>query len=350
MFIVPKVSYSLLASYGKFPDLSEALRAVSTIGIDLIHYDVSEEAKTLSLTDVGHFRAFTNLPFDVHLCVKDPIPQAMAIEMNPCDYFCVHVENGLGIETLKSLREHLGCHFGLAINVETPVDSLEYAVDVIDYVLFMAAIPGVSGGAFNENVIDKIQDFKRRHPRVRIHVDGGINNYSAALLRGIGIHVLISGSYLLRDNDYSSQVGRLVGQNLNLPVNALMYVGEDLPSVAENATISEVARVLDARGIGCTTVLGPGGIFRGLITDTDIRRLVMVRADFRAVTARDIMNPTPYTTRPDVSLISLLRALEEKGLFFTVVPVVTADGTCAGILRLQDILFRNVLGLRVRHL
>ena len=349
MIIVPKVSYSLLASYGKFADLKDALLAVSAIGIDMIHYDVSEEKKTLSLEELPHLRQFTKLPIDVHLCVKDPAPLIARTKMEPRDFFCIHVENARPLAELRQFREHLGCAFGLAINVDTPVEALEYAIPEISFVLFMAAVPGVSGGSFNESVIDKIQTFKKRHPKIKIHVDGGINNYSAALLRGIGINVMISGSYVLNDNNYSNQVARLVGQNLNLPLSELMHAGADLPAVREEASIGEVAREIDAKGIGCTTIVGERHRFLGLVTDTDIRHFVMAHESGRGATAREVMNPRPFTVAPDRSLISLLRELEERGLFFTVVPVVAEDGTCVGILRLQDILFRNVLGLRIRY-
>jgi pentose-5-phosphate-3-epimerase len=268
MIIVPKVSYSLLASYGKFADLKDALLAVSAIGIDLIHYDVSEQ-KTLA----GGTPTCASSPSSpsTSTSASGPRPLIARTKMEPRDFFCIHVENARPLAELRRFREHLGCAFGLAINVDTPVEALEYAIPEISFVLFMAAVPGVSGGSFNESVIDKIQTFKMRHPKIRVHVDGGINNYSAALLRGIGINVMISGSYLLNDNNYSNQVARLVGQNLNLPLSDLMHAEADLPAVREDASIGEVAREIDAKGIGCTTIVGEGHRFLGLVTDTDIR-------------------------------------------------------------------------------
>lgn len=350
MFTIPKVSYSLLASVGKFGTLAEALSAVSEIGIDMIHFDVSEEPGSLALEDLEDLRRHTPLPFDVHLWVKDPAGRIAGVRMRADDYFCVHVENRCSLEELMAFKSRLGCRFGLAINVETPASALEYAVPALDFVLFMAATPGVSGGSFNEAVVEKIQEFKARHPGVKIHVDGGINVLSAALLRDLGIHALISGSYLLRDSNYANQVGRLVGQNLNLPVTAMMHAGAGMPSVPDSASVSEAAREIDAKSIGCTCVLDARGRFAGLITDTDIRRFVMSHDSLRGVTAREIMNPGPYVVGPDRSLIMLLRELQDRGVFFTVVPVVGADGACLGILRLQDVLFRNALGLRIRHI
>jgi len=213
----------------------------------------------------------------------------------------------------------------------------------------VASTPGVSGVTFDEGVIEKIQKFRTKHPRIRVHVDGGVNNVSAALLRDLGVDVMISGSYILKDNDYSKQVARLVGQNLNLPVSMMMHAGLDFPGVGEEVSIGEVAREIDAKKIGCVCVLSGDGRYSGLITDTDIRRYLIGHTDLTNVKAKDIMNPGSFTIEPETSIIKLIRMLENKGAFFTVVPVVERGGRCAGVLRLQDILFSNALGLRIRN-
>ncbi|MDH7578624.1 MAG: CBS domain-containing protein [Bacillota bacterium] len=346
---IPKISYSLLASFNRGENLTEAVSSVSNIGIDMIHYDVSEMERTLSFDDLPGLMQHTHLPFDVHLSVKNPDGYISKAAMRREDFFCIHVENRYSVPELRKAKSVLGCNFGLAINTETPVKLLFEVANEIDYVLFMGATPGVSGEGFSENVVDKIQIFKKKYPDIRIHVDGGINNMTAALLRDVGVDVLISGSYILKDNDYSKQVAKLVGQNLNLPVREMMRRNEDLPVVSEDSLVNLVAREIDDKRIGCTCVLDSNQKFAGLITDTDIRRTLIQKIDLTNIRARDIMNPRPYTCSPDTSLIKLLRSIEEMGLYFTVVPVVAEDGTCVGVLRLQDVLFSNVLGLRIRQ-
>lgn len=348
MIGVPKISYSLLASIGK-QQLSEAVALLPGIGVDLIHYDVSEEQKTLSLADIEPLRPHTTLPFDVHLAVKDPAKYTAGVKMQHGDYFCIHVENNYDLKQLKQLKEQLGCYFGLAINVETPVEALDYAVPIIDFVLFMAATPGVSGGSFNDAVIDKMQKFHERYRHIKMHVDGGVNNMSAALLRDLGVDVMISGSYILKDNDYSKQVARLIGQNLNLPVSMMMHAGLEFPKVYEKYSIGEICREIDDKRIGCACVFSEDDRYTGLITDTDVRRYLIKQPDLTHVTAKDVMNPHSFTIEPDTSVIKLIRALEKKGMFFTVVPIVEKSGRCIGVLRLQDIVFSNVLGLRIRN-
>ena len=61
------------------------------------------------------------------------------------------------------------------------------------------------------------------------------------------------------------------------------------------------------------------------------------------------MNPHPYVSASEKPLIKLIRDLEKQGSFFTVVPVVDSNGFCLGIIRIQDVLFSEALGIRFRN-
>lgn len=344
---IPQISYSLLASLNAGIPLPEALGRLNDIGVDMVHYDVSDEPKTLRLQDLEMLRHYTALPFDVHLAVSDPVAQSANLRMLTGDFFCVHVENKLSRSDLSELKEQLGCHFGLAINPATPVDALFDFADEIDYAMFMAAQAGVSGGSFDETVVEKIGAFRRKCPSVRIHVDGGINNFTASVVRQAGVDAMVSGSYILKNTDHARQVAALVGQNLNLTVDTFMYAGDDLPRVAPRLPIRAVASEVDRYGIGCVCVVGAGAELLGIITDTDIRKFVIRNNDHLSLTtAEDVMNRRPYTVRGGVPIIRLIRQLENHGKFFTIVPVVTEDDRLMGIVRLQDILFANGTSIR----
>lgn len=347
---IPKISYSLLASYNLGLSMDLAVEKISSIGIDLIHYDVSEEEKTLSLEELDSLRTKTDLPFDVHLCVSDPHKYISMAKMCKGDYFCVHIENDLSLKELEQLKKKLNCNFGVAINMDTPIEHLYQVTSVIDYALFMSAKAGVSGGKFDDNVLEKIKHFKDKYPLIKIHVDGGINDNTAVFVRDIGVDTLISGSYILQDQDYSKQVSKLVGQNLNLPVTSIMHEGKKYPWVLEDCTIQEVANEIDKKHIGCTCVLNRKKQFVGIITDADIRRYLISCPNLTNKKATDIVNRNAFTVKPEKNIIRLLRELEKNGFLFSVIPVVTAANQCLGIVRLQDILFRNVLGQRIKYL
>ena len=86
----------------------------------------------------------------------------------------------------------------------------------INYILFMAVTPGVSGMSFDESVFEKIKTFREKYPEYSITIDGGINDKTAILTRPFIPDVLVSGSFILKEKNYGKQVFKLIGQDINL--------------------------------------------------------------------------------------------------------------------------------------
>ena len=203
----PNISYSLLASLKKESNLANALFSISNIGIDMIHYDISDNSSTLHLKDVASLKKHTFHPFDIHIATDDPIPELLKVSLTKNDRVAVHVECGYPVDRIKDLKVKLGCKIGIALNIETSIDKVIPYMDTIDYVLFMTVTPGVSGMAFDMSVLEKIKS---------ITIDGGINDRTAFLTRKYRPDTLVSGSYILKEKNYGKQVFKLIGQDLNL--------------------------------------------------------------------------------------------------------------------------------------
>jgi ribulose-phosphate 3-epimerase len=340
---IPKISCSLLAAIDSDIALPEVIRKLDILGVDLIHYDVSNNSKTLHLKDIDGLRLSTDLPFDVHLSVDDPLPYINDVKLQSEDYFCFHVENDLSWSQLETIRYQLGCNFGLAINTETPVSELFEKAQILDYVLFMSATPGVSGGEFNDQVVDKIKAFRRAFPKVKIHVDGGVNYLSAALLRELEVDVLISGSYILKNEDYLVQIVKLFGRNLYLRIADIMRTHEQIPRVSPDTGICQVVLEMNSKLVGCTCVVDQDNYLLGLITDGDIRRRLIVQPDLSSLKAEDLMVKNPFTVTSDMRLLNLLRELDKRHAGFDVVPVVDSHNKCTGLVWLRDFISSQTL-------
>ena len=200
----------------KEKNLSNALFSVSNTGIDLIHYDVSDHEPTLQLKDIKKLKKCTFLPFDIHISTTDPIPMLKNILLESSDRVAIHVECGYSAETILDLKKYLGCKVGLALNIDTPIESLFEYMNYIDYVVFMAVIPGVSGMAFSESILIKLEKFRKLFPKFSITIDGGITDKTAFIVRQYEPDTLVSGSFILKDKNYGKQVFKLIGQDLNL--------------------------------------------------------------------------------------------------------------------------------------
>jgi ribulose-phosphate 3-epimerase len=335
---IPKISCSLLAALDGDLDLKEVLKKLDILGVDLIHYDVSEQTKTLHLKDIDELRQSTQLPFDIHLSVEEPLSYLSNVQLQPEDYFCLHIENELSWSQLESIRQQLGCNFGLAINTDTPVSNLFEKAQILDYVLFMSATPGVSGGQFNDDVVDKIKAFRRAFPDVKIHVDGGVNYLSAALLRELGVDVLISGSYILKNEDYLVQLVKLFGKNLYLRVADIMRTHQQIPKVRPDTEIRQMMLEMNNKLTGCACVVDEENHLLGLVTDGDVRRKLMVQPDLSNIQAKDLMVSNPFTISPNTRLLNLLRELDKRQAGFDVIPVADDSKHCVGLVWLRDII------------
>lgn len=340
---IPKISCSLLAAVDGEITLPDVLKKLDVLGVDIIHYDVSDNAKTLHFKDIEQLRRNTCLPFDVHLSVEDPFPYLQDIQLKPEDYFCLHVENNLSWSQLEEVRHKVGCNFGLAINTETPVSDLFDKAQILDYVLFMSATPGVSGGQFNDQVVSKIKAFRRAFPNVKVHVDGGVNYLSAALLRELEVDVLISGSYILKNEDYLVQLVKLFGKNLYLRVADIMRVRDQVPRVTPDTDICQTVLEMNTKQVGCTCVVDHENRLLGLVTDGDVRRRLIVQPDLSTLKAKDLMAVQPFAITPDMRLLSLLRELDKRHAGFDVIPVVDASEQCVGLVWLRDIISSHAL-------
>ncbi|HHP7245822.1 MAG TPA: CBS domain-containing protein [Elainellaceae cyanobacterium] len=340
---IPKISCSLLAAVDGEITLPDVLKKLDVLGVDIIHYDVSNNTKTLHFKDIEQLRRNTCLPFDVHLSVEDPIPYLQDVQLKPEDYFCLHVENNLSWSQLEEVRNKVGCNFGLAINTETPVSDLFDKAQILDYVLFMSATPGVSGGQFNDQVINKIKAFRRAFPNVKVHVDGGVNYLSAALLRELEVDVLISGSYILKNEDYLVQLVKLFGKNLYLRVSDIMRVRDQVPRVTPDTDICQMVLEMNTKQVGCTCVVDHENRLLGLVTDGDVRRRLIVQPDLSTLKAKDLMAVQPFAITPDMRLLSLLRELDKRHAGFDVIPVVDTSEQCVGLVWLRDIISSHAL-------
>jgi len=244
---------------------------------------------------------------------------------------------------LAALRRRLDCRFGLALNTESSVHRLFRHSDMLDFTLLMAATPGVSGGRFDDGVVDKIRSFRRNLPDVPVHVDGGVDVTSAALLRDAGVDVMISGSYIFKAQDSIRQVTRLLGRNLHLRVSDIMRPAQDESQLGADAPVQAVAGTIQNTRVGCACVIDDAQHLVGLITDGDLRRRLMTQPDLSKVCARELMTPAPFTTTPDRRLLDLLRDLDASRQSFAVIPVVDDAHRYRGLFYLQDLLLNDPL-------
>jgi arabinose-5-phosphate isomerase len=128
--------------------------------------------------------------------------------------------------------------------------------------------------------------------------------------------------------------GGTLGKRL-MRAEQLMHAGEAMPAVGEHAELREVIYEMSRKGLGVTCVVGPSGQLTGIVTDGDLRRLMLRDQDITHRRAQEIMTRTPVTIAPDVLAAEALQVMETRRI--TSVPVVDAKGAPLGVLHIHDL-------------
>lgn len=155
---------------------------------------------------VSCLRKGSDLFFDTHLMIKDPLSYIDAFSTAGADLICFHIESDSDtsktIEKIKSLNKKTG----LAISPDTDIKEVFPYLDKLDMVLVMSVYPGFGGQKFIPNTTNKIKELTSHlkdinHTDLLIQVDGGINADTAKLVTDAGANVLVAGSYIFDSNN-----------------------------------------------------------------------------------------------------------------------------------------------------
>jgi len=158
---------------------------------------------------------------------------------------------------------------------------------------------------------------------------------SAALAMGDALAVACYERRGFTENDFARyHPGGRLGRKLIL-VRDLMHAGDQLPAALERMPIPEAIRLLDRGRLGMICVIDTENRLSGILTDGDLRRLLLKTSTPLDGEIESIMTRDPSTISPSALATEALRMMEEKKI--TSLPVVDEDTSLLGVIQIHDL-------------
>jgi arabinose-5-phosphate isomerase len=132
--------------------------------------------------------------------------------------------------------------------------------------------------------------------------------------------------------------GGALGKQLYLRVKDL-YINNEKPEVGMDDSLAQVIIEMTKKRLGAAIVTDNDKLM-GIITDGDLRRMLLKHPDIEHVKAKEIMTPNPKTINEDDLVADALHKMRHNSI--TQLPVLK-DGRYVGVIHLHDILKEGVL-------
>jgi arabinose-5-phosphate isomerase len=133
-----------------------------------------------------------------------------------------------------------------------------------------------------------------------------------------------------------------IGRNITLQVKDVMHSKEKAPKISPDADMRSLILEMSNKSLGCVCVCDNNDFLIGLVTDGDIRRIFQNVKDLDSVSIEDIMTKSPVKVKEHSYLAEALSLMENRKSQISVLPVVSDEGKCVGVIRIHDIISSGV--------
>jgi arabinose-5-phosphate isomerase len=160
---------------------------------------------------------------------------------------------------------------------------------------------------------------------------------TATLVLGDALAISLLKRKEFRAEDFRrNHPGGSLGERLKVAVREVMLRGDKIPVVVENASVAEAIAELNAKSLGAVLIASADHRLRGIITDGDLRRIIIQNRDIQGLELGRVMTADPVSILGDLLAADALSIMQRHEI--TVLPVVGRNRKLEGILHLHDLL------------
>ena len=160
---------------------------------------------------------------------------------------------------------------------------------------------------------------------------------TATLAMGDALAVVLLNLKQFKESDFlRNHPGGSLGDRLKVKVEEVMLTGDRMPAVSPETPLPEALAEMNRKNIGAVLVVSNEKTILGILTDGDIRRLVVKSSGIFSCQVGEVMTPSPKTIQADLLAADALSIMQRHEV--TILAVVNHDQQLVGILHLHDLL------------
>jgi ribulose-phosphate 3-epimerase len=192
-----------------FGNIEKEISLAEKAGCRFIHWDVMDghfvPNISVGVPVISCLREKSRLIFDVHLMIEEPLKFIESFSKAGSDILTFHIETVKDpLSIIEEIKKN-NIKAGIALNPNTPLNTIIKILDKVDLVLIMSVNPGFGAQSFIPEVIPKIREIsqiiKRENLKLLLEVDGGINFTTVKEVLKAGANLIVAGSSIYHSKE-----------------------------------------------------------------------------------------------------------------------------------------------------